>query len=611
MEVLCLNNLALSSTLHRRTLSGKKLLHLKSSHKTPTAPPQRLVGPRAAAPRRSIHAKVSARPVNAPAAAAAVPKYTPDELVYEVGKLIPNKDVGVNVTVDLGEYVREIEGSKVYDVAVESPLEREALLSDEDDLGVSYWLKRDDQQSVFSFKLRGAYNMMSKLSEEELERGVITASAGNHAQGVALAAQRLGCTAIIVMPETTPCIKKQAVERLGGTIDPHGQSFDEARLYALERAEKENLVFIPPYDDREIVVGQGTVALEIAKQAAKDDDLHAIFVPIGGGGLVSGIAVYMRALFPDVKIIGVEPSGACGMALSFQKRERVELEYTDTYADGVAVALVGEVTYDLCKQLVDGVVVVEDKDIAEAIRDVYFEKRSILEFSGALALAGAKAYRNYGSQAESVRGKNLVAVASGANLDFPKLVDVVDMAGPGCEEEAVLATKLPEQLGSFKRFCELVRPLNISELKYRYDSSKEKALIQYSVTYHAQAELDAMLERLRAAQLETVNVSDQNLFLRHLKYLVGGGQSKVENELLCWVKLPDGPGAFLKLLNALDSRWNVTLAHFKSKGSVEGNVLVGIQASEPEKRVFRDLTKSIGYPCKFYPKHESLEFLIG
>lgn len=401
------------------------------------------------------------------------------------------------------------------------------------------------------------------------------------------------------------------MERLGGKIDLHGQSFDEARVYALELAEKDKLVFVPPYDDKEIVVGQGTVAAEIVKQMDAEGDVHAVFVPIGGGGLISGIATYMRALHPDVKIIGVEPSGACGMALSFQKGERVELEYTDTYADGVAVALVGEVTYDLCKQLVDGVVVVEDKDIAEAIRDVYYEKRSILEFSGALALAGAKAYRNHESQKESVKGKNLLAVASGANLDFLKLEDVVSMAGSGCEEEAVLATKLPEHPGSFKRFCELVKPLNISELKYRYGSGDQKGLIQYSVTYHAQAEVDAMLERLRAAHLETVDVSDEKLFSRHLKHLVGGGGSKVENELLCRVKLPDGPGSFLRFLNGLDARWNVTLAHFKSKGSIEGDVLVGIQANEQEQRAVRDLAKSIGYPCKFYPKPESLEFLIG
>lgn len=321
-------------------------------------------------------------------ATAVVPKYSPDELVYEVGKLIPNKGLGVNAAVD---YVREIEPSSKVDNVASSEIE--TLVVTQDNFGgLEDWLKGDDQQpAVSSFQRRGANHMMSKLREEERLLGVISSPHG--------------------LPE-----EKQAVERLGGRIDLLRDAYPE-------KAEKENL------NDREIMGGQGTVAPEIVERIAKEKDVHAIFVPIGDGGLVSGITVHMRALFPDVKIIGVEPSGACSMALSFQKGERVELEYA---------------TYDLCKQLVDGVVVVEDKDIAEAKRDVYYEKRSILEFSGALAVAGAKAYRNYESQKESVKGKILVAVATGANLDFLNLEDVVNMAGSGFKEEAVLGTKLPE-----------------------------------------------------------------------------------------------------------------------------------------------------------------------
>ncbi|KAH9674907.1 threonine dehydratase biosynthetic [Citrus sinensis] len=355
---------------------------------------------------------------------------------------------------------------------------------------------------VFSFKLRGAYNMMSKLSKDQLQRGVICSSAGNHAQGVALSAKTLGCDAVIVMPVTTPEIKWQSVERLGAKVVLVGDSYDEAQAYAKNLAREEARTFIPPFDHPDVIIGQGTVGMEIIRQM--QEPLHAIFVPVGGGGLIAGIAAYVKRVSTQVKIIGVEPYDANAMALSLHHGERVMLDHVGGFADGVAVKEVGEETFRICKELVDGVVL-----------DMFEEKRSILEPAGALALAGAKAYCKY----YGLSGKNVVAITSGANMNFDKLRVVTELANVGRQQEAVFATVMPEQSGSFKQFCELLGPMNITEFKYRFSSDKA-AVVLYSVGVHTVAELEAMQERMESSQLKTYNLTQSDLVKDHLRYLV-------------------------------------------------------------------------------------------
>ncbi|XVE61585.1 hypothetical protein DITRI_Ditri06bG0052300 [Diplodiscus trichospermus] len=409
------------------------------------------------------------------AVSSALPKKVfANSLQYPSGYLgaVPERsiDEGNDNVINAMEYFTNILSSKVYDVAIESPLQLATKLSER--LGNQIWLKREDLQPVFSFKLRGAYNMMAKLPRGQLERGVVCSSAGNHAQGVALAAKRLGCNAVIAMPVTTPEIKWQSVERLGATVVLVGDSYDEAQAYAKRRAIEEGRAFIPPFDHPDVITGQGTVGMEIVRHM--QGPLHAIFVPVGGGGLIAGVAAYVKRVSPEVKIIGVEPFDANAMALSLHHGERVMLDQVGGFADGVAVKEVGEETFRICRELVDGVVLVSRDAICASIKDMFEEKRSILEPAGALALAGAEAYCKY----YGLRGKNVVAITSGANMNFDKLRVVTELANVGRKQEAVLATILPEEPGSFKKFCKLVGAMNITEFKYRC-SSDEEAVVLY------------------------------------------------------------------------------------------------------------------------------------
>ncbi|KAF3624116.1 Threonine dehydratase biosynthetic, chloroplastic [Capsicum annuum] len=364
----------------------------------------------------------------------------------EPGELIVNNPTGGDK--DDIQYFLDMLSSPVYDVAVESPLQQSMNISER--LGVNFYMKREDRQSMFSFKIRGAYNMMSKLPDDQLSKGVITASAGNHAMGVALSAQKLKSSATIVMPVTTPEFKREAVENTGATVILRGNTFDEAHEYAMTMSQDEDLTFIPPYDHPDIIKGQGTIGAEISRQFSKS--VHAIFVPIGGGGLAAGIATYMKQVSPSTKIIGVEPYGACSMALSLSNGVRVKLENVDNFADGVAVGLVGEEPFRICKNLIDGMVLVDRDAISATIKDVYDEEKNILETSGALAIAGAEAYCKY----YNIKNENIVAIASGANMDFSKFKSIMDLANIGAKKEALLATFMPEEPGSFKRFTQLV-----------------------------------------------------------------------------------------------------------------------------------------------------------
>ncbi|TVU45409.1 hypothetical protein EJB05_04896, partial [Eragrostis curvula] len=499
------------------------------------------------------------------------------------------------------EYLTRVLSSKVYDVAIESPLQLATKLSDR--LGVNLWIKREDLQPVFSFKLRGAYNMMAKLSPEQLERGVICSSAGNHAQGVALSAQRLGCDAVIVMPVTTPEIKWQSVKSLGATVVLKGDSYDEAQSYAKLRCEQEGRTFIPPFDHPDVIAGQGTVGMEIVRQL--QGPLHAIFVPVGGGGLIAGIAAYVKRVRPEVKIIGVEPSDANAMALSLCHGKRVTLEHVGGFADGVAVKAVGEETFRLCRELVDGIVMVSRDAICASIKNMFEEKRNILEPAGALALAGAEAYCKY----YGLKGETVVAITSGANMNFDRLRLVTELADVGRKQEALLATFLPEEQGSFKKFAALVGRMNITEFKYRYDSHTTGALVSYSVGIHTDNELEAMVDRMESANLKTFNLTDNDLVKDHLRYFIGG-RSDAKDELIYRFIFPERPGTLMKFLDAFSPRWNISLFHYRAQGEAGANVLVGIQVPPEDLDEFRNRADNLGYEYMSEMNNEMYRLLL-
>ena len=542
-------------------------------------------------------------PLKAEPAEAPVPllRVSPSSLQCEPGYLLPNSPVLGTGGVTGYEYLTNILSSKVYDVAYETPLQKAPKLSER--LGVNVWLKREDLQPVFSFKIRGAYNMMAKLPKEQLEKGVICSSAGNHAQGVALSAQRLGCDAVIVMPVTTPDIKWKSVKRLGATVVLVGDSYDEAQAYAKKRAESEGRTFIPPFDHPDVIVGQGTVGMEINRQLK--DNIHAIFVPVGGGGLIAGIAAYLKRVAPDIKIIGVEPLDANALALSLHHGQRVMLDQVGGFADGVAVKVVGEETYRLCEELIDGVVLVGRDAICASIKDMFDEKRSILEPAGALALAGAEAYCKY----YGLKGENVVAITSGANMNFDRLRLVTELADVGRQREAVLATFMPEDPGSFKKFAEMVGPMNITEFKYRYNSDKERALVLYSVGLHTILELEGMVERMESADLQTINLTDNDLVKDHLRHLMGG-RTNVHNELLCRFTFPEKPGALMKFLDAFSPRWNISLFHYRAQGDTGANVLVGIQVPPDEVVEFEGRADSLGYEYAMESLNEAYQLIM-
>ncbi|HKX53077.1 MAG TPA: threonine ammonia-lyase, biosynthetic [Nitrosospira sp.] len=475
-------------------------------------------------------------------------------------------------------YLERILTARVYDVAVESPLELAPNLSAR--INNQLFLKREDVQDVFSFKVRGAYNKMVKLSPAALERGVVTASAGNHAQGVALAAQRLNCRATIVMPVTTPQIKLQAVEARGATVISHGDSYDEAYAYALKFAAENEVTFVHPYDDPDVIAGQGTIGMEILRQ--HPGEIHAIFAPIGGGGLISGIAVYVKRLYPEIRIIGVEPVDADSMYQSLKKNRRVRLSQVGLFADGVAVKQVGVETFRLCRELVDEILLVDTDAICAAIKDVFEDARAILEPSGALSIAGAKAY----AKREGIRGKNLIAVASGANMNFDRLRHVSERAELGEQREAVMAVTIPEEPGSFKKFCAMLGPRSITEFNYRYADPKE-AHVFVGVSVKNREEAAKLIKDLERSGLRTEDLSDNEMAKLHIRHLVGGHAGEVKNELVYRFEFPDRPGALMQFLNSMSHHWNISLFHYRNHGADYGRVLVGMEVPPEEKADFK------------------------
>ena len=484
-------------------------------------------------------------------------------------------------------YLERILKARVYDVAVETPLEPARGLSRR--MGNRLLVKREDLQPIFSFKLRGAYNKMASLPRARLAKGVIAASAGNHAQGVALAAQRLGCRAVIVMPITTPRIKVEAVAALGAEIVLHGDSYAEAHKRAVYLKGRRGLVFVHPYDDPEVIAGQGTIGMEILRQ--RPGALDAIFVPVGGGGLISGIAAYVKRVRPSVKIIGVEPVDAAAMARSLKLKKRIVLEQVGLFADGVAVKQVGKETFRLCRELVDEMVLVDTDAMCAAIKDVFEDTRVVLEPAGALAVAGAKAW----VEKRSLKNKTLVAVASGANTNFDRLRFIAEEAELGEQREAVLAVTIPERPGSFKTFCATLGAKNITEFNYRIADSAQ-AHIFVGIETGGRAETARIVRNLRRRGLTTLDLSDNEMAKWHVRHMVGGRAPFARNELLYRFEFPERPGALMRFLENMRSDWNISLFHYRNHGADYGRVLVGIQVPPREMAVFRRFLDKLGYP---------------
>ena len=486
------------------------------------------------------------------------------------------------------DYLQRILKARVYEVAIESPLDHAPRLSRR--LGHELRLKREDLQPVFSFKLRGAYNKIALLGATAAARGVITASAGNHAQGVALAARKRQVRAVIVMPCTTPDIKVRAVADLGGEVVLHGDIFDTAFGHAVAMAREQNLAFVHPFDDPDVIAGQGTIGMEIIHQTG--GELDAIFVPVGGGGLIAGIAVYVKQLHPRVRIIGVEPEDAAAMYESLRAGKRVTLDQVGLFADGVAVRRVGEENFALARRFVDEVVLVNTDEICAAIQDVFEDTRAVLEPAGALAVAGVKRYVARGAPA----GQRYVAIASGANLNFDRLRYIAERADLGAGREALLAVEVPEQPGSFLRFCGALGQHSVTEFNYRYQGAERAQLFVGFGLRAGQEDCAVVIARLRSAGYGVTDMSANEMAKLHVRFMVGGKGSGLADEMLFRFEFPERPGALLGFLQAIGSAWNISLFHYRNHGSDSGRVLAGIQVPRAERERFLGHLRELGYP---------------
>lgn len=489
----------------------------------------------------------------------------------------------------LDSVVKNILDARVYDVATRTPLDPAPILSSR--LNNQVWLKREDLQPVFSFKLRGAYNRMVQLTAAEKNNGVVCASAGNHAQGVALSAQKLGLKATIVMPRTTPDIKVQNVRNLGAKVVLVGDAYDEASAYAQNLVKESGATYIHPYDDELVIAGQGTIGREILEQAPSD--LEAVFVPVGGGGLAAGVAAYIKYLRPQVKVIGVEPEDAPTLHAAMAAKRRVNLKTVGLFADGVAVKQIGKKTFDLAREHVDEVVLVSVDQICAAIADVFEDTRSIAEPAGALALAGLKKY----AQDKQLENKQLVAIESGANINFHRLRHVSERAELGEAREALLAVEIPEKPGSFKRFCSLLGKRAITEFNYRY-SHPERAQIFVGLSLANAVEKADVLEKLSNAGYAVVDMTDNEMAKLHVRYMVGGPAPEHAelDELLFRFQFPERPGALMEFLKGIGNQWNISLFHYRNHGAAYGRVLVGVQVAKSERKALRESLAAIGYP---------------
>jgi threonine dehydratase len=501
-------------------------------------------------------------------------------------------------------YVERILKARVYDVAIETPLELAPRLSRR--LGNTVLFKREDLQPVFSFKLRGAYNKIAHLSATAAGRGVICASAGNHAQGVALAARRRGIPAVIVMPQTTPSIKVQAVIDLGGEVVLHGDDFDHAYDHATELARARGMTFIHPFDDPDVIAGQGTIAMEILRQCA-GEEIDAIFVPVGGGGLIAGIASYVKHLFPKIRVIGVEPEDAAGMYQSLQTGNRVTLTRVGIFADGVAVRRVGEETFRLCRELVDEIVLVDTDEICAAIQDIFEDNRTIAEPAGALAVAGIKRY----IAREGWRDRKLIAINCGANINFDRLRHVAERADLGAQRESLFAVEIPEQKGSFLRFCEALGRRSVTEFNYRYADGQTARIFVGVALAEGRREREALLRTLTEAGYRVTDMTDNEMAKLHVRYMIGGHAHGLAHERLFRFEFPERPGALLRFLKAIGTEWNISLFHYRNHGSDYGRVLAGVQVPPAEEVDFELHVRDLKYPYSEETSNPAYRMFLG
>ena len=506
------------------------------------------------------------------------------------------------------EYLKRILTARVYDVAQETPLEPAPCLSRR--VGNTVLLKREDLQPVFSFKLRGAYNKMVRLSAEQLARGVIAASAGNHAQGVALSAQRLGCRAVIVMPVTTPQVKIDAVRSRGAEVVLHGDSYSDAFVHATGLQARDGLTFVHPFDDPDVIAGQGTVAMEILRQ--HQGPIDAIFVAIGGGGLAAGIATYVKQLRPEVKVIGVQTTDSDAMARSLAAGRRIVLQDVGLFSDGTAVKQVGEETFRLCREFLDEVILVDTDAACAAIKDVFQDTRSILEPAGALAIAGAKAWieRESAAQGAPVTGRTLVAVACGANMNFDRLRFVSERAEVGEQREAVFAVTIPEERGSFRRFCELVGPRNVTEFNYRIADARV-AHVFVGVQVADRGEARAIASTFGEHGFAALDLTDDELAKLHIRHLVGGHSALARDERLYRFEFPERPGALMRFLTSMSPNWNISLFHYRNHGADYARILVGLQVPAADGAALDAFLKTLGYPHWDESQHPAYRLFLA
>lgn len=492
------------------------------------------------------------------------------------------------------DYLKKILTARVYDVASETALEFAPNLSAR--MGNRIHFKREDMQSVFSFKIRGAYNKIAHLTPAQLKRGVICASAGNHAQGVALSAAKVNCKAVIVMPTSTPQVKIDAVRTLGGDnveIILHGDSYSDAYAHALLLEKKRQLNFVHPFDDPDVIAGQGTVGMEILRQHG--EPIHAIFVAIGGGGLIAGVAAYVKAVRPDIKIIGVQTTDSDAMARSLKAGKRVTLQDVGLFSDGTAVKLVGEENFRLAKMYVDEVILVDTDAICAAIKDVFQDTRSILEPAGALAVAGCKAYiERAKANKQPIKNQNMITIACGANMNFDRLRFVAERAEVGEAREAVFAVTIPEVRGSFRQFCTLVGERNVTEFNYRI-SDKNHAHIFVGIQVSNREESSKIAKSFVKFGFPTIDLSQDELAKLHIRHLVGGKSDLAENELLYRFEFPERPGALMRFLNSMAPNWNISLFHYRNHGADYGRTLVGLQVPKNEMKAFKAFLNDLGY----------------
>ncbi len=500
-------------------------------------------------------------------------------------------------------YVKRILAARVYDVAVETPLDPAPFLSQK--LGNQVLLKREDLQPVFSFKCRGAYNKLVGLSAEERNRGVVAASAGNHAQGVALAADRLGLNAVIVMPTTTPEIKVRAVQARGAKVILSGDSFDEAFEKSQELVKKHGYTYIHPYDDPDVIAGQGTIGMELLRQHS--GPCHALFVPVGGGGLIAGVAAYVRYLRPDIRIIGVEAEDSACLAAAMAKGRRVRLKEVGLFADGVAVRQMGKETWRVARTCVDEVITATADEMCAAIKDVFDDTRSVSEPAGALAVAGLKKY----VERTGITGCNLIAIASGANVNFDRLWHIAERAELGERREAILGVTIPEKPGAFRTFCRVLGRRSITEFNYRFDDPAAAQVFVGVQLPAGESGRENLVNDLRKKEYAVVDMTDNEMAKLHVRYMVGGHAPGAEHELLYRFEFPERPGALLQFLLGLGQNWNISLFHYRNHGAAFGRVLVGMQVPPGERSRVRKYLDELGYPYTDESNNEAYRLFLG